>query len=82
MIFWFLVSLASGAAPASATGTNHNVTVGGTDGTVIKFTPDNLANVAVGDTITFNFEAKNHTVTQSTFASPCVAKDNGFNTGL
>ncbi|PAV23501.1 serine-threonine rich [Pyrrhoderma noxium] len=37
-------------------------------------------NASVGDTIAFQFVAKNHTVTQSTFANPCTASgvDSGF----
>ncbi|PPQ98734.1 hypothetical protein CVT26_010034 [Gymnopilus dilepis] len=35
-----------------------------------------------GDQVVFHFHAKNHTVTQSSFASPCGKKDGGFNSGF
>jgi hypothetical protein len=36
----------------------------------------------VGDQVVFHFLAKNHTVTQSSFADPCGKKDGGINSGL
>ncbi|EAU86447.1 hypothetical protein CC1G_05441 [Coprinopsis cinerea okayama7 len=39
-------------------------------------------NAKVGDVISFQFLSKNHTVTQSTFASPCVPKDQGVDSGF
>ncbi|GAA5898990.1 hypothetical protein JCM5296_006980 [Sporobolomyces johnsonii] len=47
---------------------NHQIVVGGSAGLV--YTPSNIS-AAVGDTVTFVFQAKNHTVTQSSFAAPC-----------
>lgn len=35
-----------------------------------------------GDIINFKFMSKNHTVTQSTFTSPCVAKPQGVDSGF
>ncbi|KAF8912790.1 hypothetical protein CPB84DRAFT_1759518 [Gymnopilus junonius] len=35
-----------------------------------------------GDQVVFHFHAKNHTVTQSSFASPCGKKDGGVNSGF
>jgi len=35
------------------------------------FTPTSV-NASVGDTIAFQFQSKNHTATQSTFAAPCM----------
>ncbi|KAI1266113.1 Cupredoxin [Xylariaceae sp. FL1019] len=70
---------------ASATGTvagaaaTHSVIVGGTAGKV--FTPDNVQ-AAVGDMVIFTFQSQNHTVTQSTFASPCVAMAGGMDSGF
>jgi len=55
----------SGAPPLSG---NHQVIVGGTG--KLYFSPSNITAKA-GDTITFQFQQKNHTVTQSTFADPC-----------
>jgi len=37
----------------------------------LKFSPSNIT-AAVGDVVNFQFAAKNHTVTQSTFAAPCT----------
>jgi len=36
----------------------------------LAFSPTNIT-ANVGDTVTFQFQSKNHSVTQSTFASPC-----------
>lgn len=69
-------------APASAAlAAQWNVTVGN-NGT-LTYDPTNLTGVATGDTVVFFFAAKNHTVTQSSFAAPCTwlgdtAADSGF----
>jgi len=53
----------------SSTGsTDHRVIVGGPNGLV--YTP-NTVTAAAGDTVTFEFQASNHTATQSSFADPC-----------
>jgi len=39
-------------------------------------------NAAVGDTISFTFYPKNHTVTQSSFEAPCTPFPGGTDTGL
>jgi len=49
--------------------TTYNVVVGASEG--VTYTPNVLNNVLVGDTIAFTFAAKDHTVTQSSFANPC-----------
>jgi len=59
------VALASAVVVSAA---DIQVTVG--DGGLLAFNPTSVT-AAVGDTIHFEFRAKNHTVTQSTFASPC-----------
>lgn len=71
--------LVSAAAVASAA----NVTVLVGDGGLV-FNPTSV-NVNAGDTINFEFRAKNHSVTQSTFANPCAKQttpapgiDSGF----
>ncbi|THG97753.1 hypothetical protein EW026_g4305 [Hermanssonia centrifuga] len=46
-----------------------NVTVGGNN--TLTFNPTSV-NATNGDTIAFTFVSKNHTVTQSSFASPCT----------
>jgi len=66
-------------AAVQVTAIQHNVTVGGVTGLV--FTPQFL-NAVEGDTIFFTFQQKNHTVTQSTFASPCSPLDGGFDSGF
>ncbi|ORY27806.1 hypothetical protein BCR39DRAFT_469043, partial [Naematelia encephala] len=43
------------------------------------YSPDNF-NANPGDTVRFTFTAGNHTVTQSTFQSPCNAS--GFTSGF
>ncbi|KAF7316969.1 RmlC-like cupin [Mycena chlorophos] len=49
---------------------NHWITVGA-DG-LLLFEPQNIT-ANVGDTVTFEFHQKNHSVTQSSFSSPCHA---------
>lgn len=57
------------------------VTVGGSAGLV--YSPNQIT-AAVGDMVQFNFETKNHTVTQSAFTTPCeklaggMGVDSGF----
>lgn len=62
-----------------AAGTTHMVTVGGSAGLV--YTPSSI-NAAVGDIVQFNFESKNHSVTQSSFATPCIKTTGGFDSGF
>ncbi|KAI0797555.1 Cupredoxin [Abortiporus biennis] len=57
--------------------TNHVVQVG-PNGT-LTYSPSELT-VASGDTVSFQFLSKNHTVTQSTFASPCSNMTNADGT--
>jgi len=49
--------------------TVHVVTVGGSNGT-LDFLPNNIK-ANPGDMVQFQFNPKNHTVTQSTFDQPC-----------
>ncbi|KAJ7491279.1 hypothetical protein FB451DRAFT_636830 [Mycena latifolia] len=56
-----------------------NVTVGGVG--VIAYTPNSVT-ANVGDVIVFEFRQKNHTITQSTLASPCTPMDGGFDSGF
>jgi plastocyanin len=64
-------STLSAAPTATASGvpssTDHKVIVGGTG---LTFNPSSLS-AKVGDTITFEFRQKNHTVTASSFDAPC-----------
>lgn len=63
---------------ASSLAATFTVSVG-KDGT--KFTPDFVKGVA-GDVIVFEFYPKNHTLTQSTLASPCVPVAGGGDSGF
>jgi len=58
------------ASPTSVTSTDHFIVVGGTG--KLFYSPANIS-AQIGDTITFQFQQKNHTVTQSSFADPCRA---------
>jgi plastocyanin len=65
-------------APPPATSTQY-VVVGGSAGLV--YTPSYIyANI--GDVVIFTFGVKNHTVTQSSFAQPCVAAEGGADSGF
>lgn len=56
--------------PASTGGNTIEVVVGGPNGN-LSFTPSRVT-AAPHDTIKFIFQVKNHTVTQSSFNTPCV----------
>jgi len=56
------------STPTTPSSTDHKVIVGGPN--TLIFNPANIT-AQVGDTITFEFHEKNHTVTQSSFAAPC-----------
>jgi len=78
---FFTTFLASASVLASVvSAAQHNVVVG--QGNANVFDPKFLDGVAAGDTISFKFFSKNHTVTQSTFPAPCVAKPEGVNSGF
>ncbi|KAL0063757.1 hypothetical protein AAF712_009314 [Marasmius tenuissimus] len=57
----------------------HSVSVGKGG---LNFDPTSLTDVKEGDTIMFTFEAKNHSVVQSTFDSPCAKKADGEDSGF
>jgi plastocyanin len=70
--------------PSATTGPQvFNVIVGGPNGLV--FTPSSIA-AQPNDIVTFEFHQKNHTVTQSSFASPCSRLNangiTGFDSGF
>ncbi|KDR81499.1 hypothetical protein GALMADRAFT_276281 [Galerina marginata CBS 339.88] len=74
------------AAPSSTSGTDHRVIVGGPN--ILAYSPSNIT-AQVGDTITFEFHQKNHTITASSFNTPCRALsltsttgDIGFDSGF
>ncbi|KAH9486797.1 Extracellular serine-rich protein [Psilocybe cubensis] len=47
----------------------------------LTYSPEAISAVP-GDQVVFHFHAKNHTVTQSSFADPCGKKDGGINSGF
>jgi len=47
----------------------------------IKYSNDDIK-ANIGDTVRFTFVSKNHTVTQSSFDTPCVKAYNGFDSGF
>ncbi|KAF8973901.1 hypothetical protein BDZ97DRAFT_1777434 [Flammula alnicola] len=49
--------------------------------TGLTYSPDAIA-ANVGDQVVFHFHAKNHTVTQSSFADPCGKKAGGLDSGF
>jgi hypothetical protein len=55
------------------------VVVGGSS---LVYTPPSLSGVKDKDTIIFLFLQVNHTVTQSSFAMPCMLATNGFKSGF
>jgi len=60
----------SASPTAASSTTDHQIVVGGPN--KLFYDPANIT-AQVGDTVTFQFMQKNHTATQSTFASPCRA---------
>jgi len=50
-------------------------------GGLLAYSPEAIS-AQPGDQVVFHFHAKNHTVTQSSFADPCGKKDGGINSGF
>jgi len=67
------------AFATAATAATIDVIVGMGGG--LNFTPPAIS-ALVGDKIQFTFVAKNHTVTQSTFATPCANMTGGVDSGF
>jgi plastocyanin len=57
----------------------HDIQVGA--GGLLQYSPEAIS-AQPGDQVVFHFNPKNHTVTQSSFASPCGLKDGGFDSGF
>ncbi|KAF2634635.1 Cupredoxin, partial [Massarina eburnea CBS 473.64] len=73
----FSILAAATALVSSVFAADHTVVVGNGTNT---FEPNNVK-AAVGDTVTFKFWPKNHSVAQATFAKPCEPMNNGFWSG-
>ena len=73
-------SVPAATSSGTSSGTDHKITVGGPG--VLTFSPPNIT-AQVGDTITFEFHQKNHTVTSSSFDFPCQdsSSTGGFDSG-
>ncbi|TCD67028.1 hypothetical protein EIP91_000648 [Steccherinum ochraceum] len=67
--------------PASLTGNAHIVDVGNVNGS-LTFSPPFLTDIPPRDIISFRFNPKNHTITQSSFAAPCLKADNAIDSGF
>jgi len=76
---FFLGSILLLASAQLALAATLEVTVGGTG--ILAYNPP-FVNASVGDVVTFTFHQKNHTVTQSSFDSPCSPLANGFDSGF
>lgn len=79
--------LTSDPAPTMAAQPIDHKIVVGADG-LFAYNPANIS-ASIGDTVTFEFRPKNHTVTQSSFSNPCqpladtsLAGVIGFKSGL
>ncbi|KAF2448380.1 Cupredoxin [Karstenula rhodostoma CBS 690.94] len=73
-----LFTAATAALAGSAAAVDHLVVVGNGS---LTFEPANLT-AAEGDTVTFKFWPKSHSVAQAAFASPCTPLQNGFWSGF
>jgi len=67
------------AGSSTSNGTVHSILVG--ENNTLTFNPPSIQAVA-GDTVLFNFLSKNHSVTQSTFTSPCTLAPGGVDSGF
>ncbi|KAF2819354.1 hypothetical protein CC86DRAFT_307239 [Ophiobolus disseminans] len=76
----FSTIFAATALIGAAVAENHFIAVSNKTG-ALAFFPDSLQ-AANGDTVTFRFWPKNHSVAQSSFAQPCAPMQNGFWTGF
>ncbi|KAL1796676.1 hypothetical protein ACET3X_005216 [Alternaria dauci] len=76
----FSTIFTASAMASAAFAADHKVLVGTKAGDLV-FKPDSLE-AAEGDTVTFSFWPKNHSVAQATFANPCQPMQNGFWSGF
>jgi plastocyanin len=78
-IMLYSTLFAATALVGAATAVDHKVSVSDKSGALI-FMPDSIV-AAQGDTVSYHFWPKNHSVAQSTFAEPCAPMANGFWSG-
>jgi len=76
----FSTIFAATALAGVALAEEHKVAVSTKSGDLV-FMPDSIK-AAEGDTVTFRFWPKNHSVAQATFANPCQPMKNGFWSGF
>ena len=69
----------TGTTTAAALGATHTVTVGGPKGLIYE--PSSIS-ASVGDMVIFTFLSQNHTVSQSSFATPCELLAGGMDSGF
>lgn len=72
--------LAAAALVGAAFAADHKVIVSTKTGDLL-YNPNNLT-AAEGDTVTFHFWPKNHSVVQASFDKPCQPMANGFYSGF
>ncbi|KDQ10310.1 hypothetical protein BOTBODRAFT_498122 [Botryobasidium botryosum FD-172 SS1] len=65
--------------PLAFAWTHHHVEVG--PNSQLVYDPEYIT-ADIGDKVTFRFHQKNHTVTQSSFQTPCTQIFDGFNSGF
>ncbi|KAJ7696375.1 Cupredoxin, partial [Mycena metata] len=74
-----LATLVLALIPAALSQQTHDVSVGA--GGMLVYDPPSIT-AAQGDIVRFTFNPKNHTVTQSSFAAPCVPLAGGASSGF
>lgn len=73
------VSVSPTPSTVPTTSSDHKIVVGGPS--LLAFSPANIT-AQPGDTVTFEFRQKNHTVTASSFNEPCNGLAGGFDSGF
>jgi plastocyanin len=76
----FSTTIFAAALAGAAMAADHKIVVSDKMG-ALKFMPSNLT-AAEGDTVTFHFWPKNHSVAQATFDKPCEPMAGGFWSGF
>ncbi|KAF9484649.1 hypothetical protein BDN70DRAFT_797210 [Pholiota conissans] len=79
MHFSLVAAAATLLSAASVQAADHLIKVGAN--AQLVFDPSSITAVA-GDTVSFQFQGKNHSVTQSTFPAPCTKMANGIDSGF